>query len=78
MELLDFETLKTGIHTTLLSRIDLEKLAAVNNGKARTAVAAVIQEIVNAQKIPLNAAEKDRVESDLLDEVFGLGPLEPS
>jgi pilus assembly protein CpaF len=32
---------------------------------------------VGAQKVPLNAAEKDRVESDLLDEVFGLGPLEP-
>jgi pilus assembly protein CpaF len=37
----------------------------------------MIQEIVGAQKVPLNAAEKERVENDLLDEVFGLGPLEP-
>jgi pilus assembly protein CpaF len=77
MEVLDFEKLKTGLHTTLLSSIDLEKLSSIDDGKARRAVATLIQEIVSAQKVPLNAAEKDRVENDLLDEVFGLGPLEP-
>jgi pilus assembly protein CpaF len=77
MEVLDFEKLKTGLHTTLLSSIDLEKLSSIDDGKARRAVATLIQEIVGAHKVPLNAAEKDRVESDLLDEVFGLGPLEP-
>src|SRR5580692_7529938 len=77
MEVLDFEKLKIGLHGTLLSRIDLEKLSSVDDGKARRAVAMVIQEIVGAQKIPLNGIEKERVENDLLDEVFGLGPLEP-
>ena len=77
MEVLDFETLKTELHGALLSRIDLEKLSAIDDAKARRAVAAMIQEIVGAQKVPLNAAEKERVEIDLLDEVFGLGPLEP-
>lgn len=77
MEVLDFEKLKTDLHTSLLSRIDLEKLSSVDSGQARRAVATVIQEIIGSQKIPLNAAEKDRVEVDLLDEVFGLGPLEP-
>jgi pilus assembly protein CpaF len=77
MEVLDFEKLKTGLHTTLLSSIDLEKLSSIDDGKARRAVATLIQEIVGAQKVPLNAAERERVENDLLDEVFGLGPLEP-
>src|SRR5579863_7972383 len=77
MEVLDFEKMKSGLHATLLSRIDLEKLSAVDDGKARRAVAAIIQEIVGSQKVPLNATEKERVENDLLDEVFGLGPLEP-
>ena len=49
----------------------------MDDGKARRAVATIIQEIVGAQKVPLNATEKGRVETDLLDEVFGLGPLEP-
>src|SRR5580698_182575 len=77
VEILDFERMKSGLHTTLLSRIDLEKLSSVDDVKARRAVATIIQEIVGIQKVPLNAAEKSRVENDLLDEVFGLGPLEP-
>ena len=77
MEILDFEKMKSGLHATLLSRIDLEKLSSVDDGKARRAVATIIQEIVGSQRVPLNATEKDRVENDLLDEVFGLGPLEP-
>ncbi len=77
MDALEFETLKTGLHSALLSRIDLEKLSSVDDAKARRAVGTMIQEIVAGQKIPMNAVEKERVENDLLDEVFGLGPLEP-
>jgi pilus assembly protein CpaF len=77
MEILDLEKLKVDLHATLLSRIDLEKLSSVVDGKARTAVATMIQEIIAIRKIPLNAIEKERVECDLMDEVFGLGPLEP-
>jgi pilus assembly protein CpaF len=77
MEILDFEKYKATIHSALLSRIDLEKLAAADSGKARQAVALLVQEIVLTERVPLNATEKEQVESDLLDDVFGLGPLEP-
>ncbi|MGA9624133.1 MAG: ATPase, T2SS/T4P/T4SS family, partial [Bryobacteraceae bacterium] len=77
MEVLDFQRLKTDLHSTLLSRIDLERLSSVDDARARRAVGTIIQEIVGAQRVPLNGAEKERVESELLDEVFGLGPLEP-
>jgi pilus assembly protein CpaF len=77
MEVLDFEQLKTELHAILLSRIDLEKLSSVDDARARHAVGAVIHEIFATQKVPLNGAEKGRIETDLLDEVFGLGPLEP-
>ena len=77
MEVLDFEKYKATIHGALLSRINLEKLASADTGKARQAVAVLIQEIVLLERVPLNASEKGLVESDLLDEVFGLGPLEP-
>jgi pilus assembly protein CpaF len=77
MEVLDLEQYKTTIHSALLSKIDLEKLALAESGKARLAVAGIIQEIVLNERIPLNALEKEDIESDLLDEVFGLGPLEP-
>jgi len=77
MQALDFEKLTTDLHTTLLSRIDLQKLSSVDGAKARLAVATMIREIIAGQSVPLNASEKERVENDLLDEVFGLGPLEP-
>ncbi len=76
MEVLDFEAFKAKLHATLISKIDLEKLASVDSGKARLAVAAMVQEIVVTEGVPLSAGEKERVRSEVLDEVFGLGPLE--
>jgi pilus assembly protein CpaF len=74
---LDIETLKSDVHRTLISKLDLEKLSRVNSTQAREAVARMIDEIIASQKIPLNFSEQERVRADLLDEVFGLGPLEP-
>ena len=56
MEALDFQKLKTDLHSTLLSRIDLEKLSSVDDVRARRAVGTMIQEIVGAQRIPLNGS----------------------
>jgi pilus assembly protein CpaF len=77
MDKLSFDLLKIDVHRVLLSRMDLEKLASVNNGRARQAVSTLVQEIVAGRNVLLNATEKDRLQSELLDEVFGLGPLEP-
>ena len=77
MDNLNFEQLKADVHRTLIAKMDLEKLATVNNGRARQAVANLVLDIVAQEKVPLNASEKDRIQTDLLDEIFGLGPLEP-
>jgi pilus assembly protein CpaF len=74
---LDLDTFKAEIHRTLLSKLDLEKLSRVNSSQARQAVAGMVNEIIVGQRVPLNFAEQGRVEAELLDEVFGLGPLEP-
>jgi pilus assembly protein CpaF len=55
----------------------LEKLSTATNGRAKQAVATLIQDIVTKERLLLNAAEKEKIQSDLLDEVFGFGPLEP-
>src|SRR6202522_2191894 len=57
--------------------MDLEKLSRINSDQARYAVARMIGEIIGSQKVPLSLTEQEKVQSDLLDEVFGLGPLEP-
>jgi pilus assembly protein CpaF len=40
-------------------------------------VAGIVKEIIADQRVPLNHDEQERIQADLLDEVFGLGPLEP-
>ena len=77
MDSITFDQVKSDIHRTLLSQLDLERLSAITNGRARNSVAALIQDIILKERVLLNAAEKERLQADLLDEVFGYGPLEP-
>jgi len=77
MEVMNLEKYKMEIHRVLISRLDLEKLSRVNSSQARHAVSDIIKEILFEQRVPLSFEEQERVHSDLLDEVFGLGPLEP-
>jgi pilus assembly protein CpaF len=72
----ELEKLKTDLHRTLISKLDLEKLSRVNSIQARQAVAEMINEIVVSQRVPLSFEQQEKVQDDLLDEVFGLGPLE--
>jgi pilus assembly protein CpaF len=74
---MNLENFEADIHRILISRLDLEKLSRVNSTQARQAVAAVVKEIIAEQKVPLSMNEQQKIQSDLLDEVFGLGPLEP-
>ncbi|HEX3319081.1 MAG TPA: CpaF family protein [Terriglobales bacterium] len=72
-----YQDLKTGIHRDLLNKIDLEKVATQRDDRTRRQVFAVIQELVSTLKTPLSGPEKERLSLEVLDEVFGLGPLEP-
>ena len=77
MEPLNLESYKAEVHRTLISKLDLEKLSRVNSNQARQAVLGIVKEIIADQRVPLSYDEQERIQSDLLDEVFGLGPLEP-
>jgi pilus assembly protein CpaF len=77
VELLNLENYKAEIHRTLISKLDLEKLSRVNSNQARQAVLGIVKEIMAEQRVPLSYEEQERIQADLLDEVFGLGPLEP-
>jgi pilus assembly protein CpaF len=76
-ELLNLEKYKTEVHRSLISKLDLEKLSRVEATQARTVVANLISEIIKGQGVPLSFEEQAKIQADLLDEVFGLGPLEP-
>jgi pilus assembly protein CpaF len=77
---LDFrasQELKSGIHRYLLNQVDLERISAAPDDRKRSQLFAVIQDVVSNLKVPLSGPEKERLSIDILDEVFGLGPLEP-
>ena len=71
--------LKIEVHQQLLERMDLEKLSMIqadlNGGRQR--LQHIILQLVGEQQIPLSAADRDQVAGEVLDEVVGLGPIEP-
>ncbi len=77
MESINLENFKAEVHRTLLSKLDLEKLSRINSSQARQAVSSIISEIISDRRVPLSFDEQEKIQTDLLDEVFGLGPLEP-
>src|SRR5271156_3589996 len=71
------QTIKTAVHQELIKRMDLEKIAQMHENPAQQQqLVSVIQQLIGEQNIPLSAAERDRLVQEVLDEVFGLGPLE--
>src|SRR5487761_253886 len=72
-----YQETKSSVHRDLLSRVDLEKVAAFKDARVRSQVFFVIQELVGKLSTPMSAAERERLSREVLDEVFGLGPLEP-
>ena len=72
-----FQELKFSIHRTLLERINLEALGARPTDQARQEVKPMVGRLVGEEKTPLSFNEKEQLIEEVLDEVFGLGPLEP-
>src|SRR5437763_1782284 len=73
----EYQELKSGVHRDLISRVDLERVAKQRDEHTRGQVLSVIQDLVSNLKTPLSGRERERLSLEVLDEVFGLGPLEP-
>ena len=73
----DYQQVKADLHRKILDRLDLEKLGKATGDSAREEVLIVIRNAVNAEVVPLSFAERERLSREILDEIFGLGPLEP-
>jgi pilus assembly protein CpaF len=72
----DYQQVKSDLHRKILDRLDLEKLGKTSNDSARDEVLVLIRSAVNAEVVPLSFAERERLSREILDEIFGLGPLE--
>jgi pilus assembly protein CpaF len=72
-----YQELKFSIHRKLLERINLEAVYATPGDRVRQEIRPSVAKLVNEEKTPLSLTEKDRLIEEVLDEIFGLGPLEP-
>src|SRR5262245_44820931 len=69
--------LKANVHRKLLNRLNLEALSSVDRQRAETEIRTLVFELMAEEATPVSMAEREQILGDILDEVFGLGPLEP-
>ncbi|HZQ94194.1 MAG TPA: CpaF family protein [Candidatus Sulfotelmatobacter sp.] len=72
----EYQQVKADLHRKILDRLDLEKLGRTNSDTARDEVLVLIRSSINSEAVPLSFAERERLAREILDEIFGLGPLE--
>jgi pilus assembly protein CpaF len=73
----DFASVKTAIHRKLIQKLNLDKLTESNRDEVRREVGLILEALVHGESTPMNLQERERLVQEVLDEVFGLGPLEP-
>src|SRR3954471_14751201 len=69
--------LKANVHRKLLNRLNLEALANAERSRAEAEIRALLFELIAEESTPLSMTEREAFLADIIDEVFGLGPLEP-
>ncbi len=69
--------IKSEIHKKLLTALNLERVASIPKDRVRAEIGRVVERLLEQEKIPMTTAEQNRIVEEVLDEVLGLGPLEP-
>ena len=73
----EFQQLKASLHRTVLDRLNLESLQQTDRETALQAIRSLITDLMNQAATPLSTAERRLIIDEILNEIFGLGPLEP-
>src|ERR1700730_13793235 len=72
----DFEALKRRIHTKLVDKLDLTRVGELEGDVLRREIRLVVEHLCDTEDTLLNRSERERLIEEVLDETFGLGPLE--
>jgi pilus assembly protein CpaF len=73
----EYQELKFTLHRKLVDKINLDALASIDNQKMRSEVRQALLGLIDGEPTLLSSTEKQQICDEVLDEVFGLGPLEP-
>ncbi|MCU1285263.1 MAG: putative conjugal transfer proteinc [Acidobacteriales bacterium] len=71
-----YQQIKSDLHRKILDKLNLEKLGRTPSDTAKDDVLVVVREAISTENLPLTFAERERMAREILDEIFGLGPLE--
>ncbi len=74
---MDFSAVKAAIHRKLIQKLDLERLTESDREQVRREVSQILESLVMGESTPMTLQERERLSQEVLNEVFGLGPLEP-
>src|SRR5712671_3039041 len=73
----EYQELKFTLHRKLVDKINPDALASIDNQKMRSEVRQALLSLIDTEPTLLSSHEKQQICDEVLDEVFGLGPLEP-
>jgi pilus assembly protein CpaF len=73
----EFQQLKAKLHRTVLDRLNLESLQQMEHEAALSGIRSLITDLMNQEITPLSTTERRVIIDEILNEIFGLGPLEP-
>src|SRR5689334_8060676 len=69
--------LRAQVHRKLLNRLNLEALAQTERSRAESEIKALLGQLIVEENTPISLSERESLFAEVLDDVFGLGPLEP-
>jgi pilus assembly protein CpaF len=69
--------LKSEIHRKLIGVLNLERVSSIPKDRLRAEIGRVVERLLEDERVPMTTAEQNRIIEEVLDEVLGLGPLEP-
>src|SRR5579864_976199 len=69
--------LKSEIHRKLIGVLNMERVSSIPKDRLRAEIGRVVERLLDDERVPMTTAEQTKIVEEILDEVLGLGPLEP-
>jgi pilus assembly protein CpaF len=69
--------LKSEIHKKLIGVLDVDRVSSIPKERVRSEIGRVVEKLLDDERVPMTTAEQNKIVEEVLDEVLGLGPLEP-
>lgn len=73
----DYYSIKSIVHKKLIEKLDLTSITDLSQNQLASSIQEALKELTTVENLPLNQNERNMLISDLMNEIMGLGPIEP-